>query len=42
MMEKEIRKIGDIQIRAIDGQEESRKVEGYALLFDVESNYIGL
>ena len=41
MMEKEIRKTGDIQIRAIDGQEESRKVEGYALLFDVESNYIG-
>ena len=41
MMEKEIRKIGDIQIRAIDGQEVSRKVEGYTLLFDVESNYIG-
>lgn len=40
-MEKEIRKQGDIQIRAIDGQSESRKVEGYAMLFDVESSFIG-
>lgn len=40
-MEKEIRKQGDIQIRAIDGQTESRKIEGYAMLFDVQSEYIG-
>lgn len=39
-MEKEIRNLGNIQIRAIEG-EESRHVEGYAMLFDVESEYLG-
>ena len=39
-MEKEIRNLGNIQIRAIDG-EQSRHVEGYAMLFDVESEFLG-
>lgn len=39
-MEKEIRNLGNIQIRAIEG-EESRHVEGYAIVFDVESEYLG-
>lgn len=39
-MEKEIRNLGNIQIRAIEG-EESRHVEGYAMVFDVESEYLG-
>ena len=39
-MEKEIRNLGNIQIRAIEG-DESRHVEGYAMLFDVESEYLG-
>ena len=39
-MEKEIRNLGNIQIRAIDG-ESSRHIEGYALMFDTQSEYIG-
>ena len=39
-MEKEIRNLGNIQIRAIDG-ENSRHIEGYALMFDTQSEYIG-
>ena len=39
-MEKEIRNLGNINIRSIEG-EESRHVEGYAMLFDVESEYLG-
>ena len=39
-MEKEIRNLGNIQIRAVDG-ESSRHIEGYALMFDTQSEYIG-
>ena len=39
-MEKEIRNLGNIQIRAVDG-ESSRHIEGYALMFDKQSEYIG-
>lgn len=39
-MEKEIRNLGNIQLRSIDG-EESRHIEGYALMFDTQSEYIG-
>ena len=39
-MEKEIRNLGNIQIRAVDG-ESSRHIEGYALMFDAQSEYIG-
>lgn len=39
-MEKEIRNLGDIQIRAIENGE-SRHIEGYALLFDTQSEYLG-
>ncbi len=39
-MEKEIRNLGNIQIRAVDG-ENSRHIEGYALIFDTQSEYIG-
>lgn len=39
-MEKEIRNLGNIQLRSIEG-EDSRHVEGYAMLFDVESEYLG-
>lgn len=39
-MEKEIRNLGNIQIRSIDG-EPSRHIEGYALMFDKQSEYIG-
>ena len=39
-MEKEIRNLGNIQIRAVDG-ESSRHIEGYALMFDTQSKYIG-
>ena len=40
MMEKEIRNLGNIQLRSVDG-EESRHIEGYALMFDTQSEYIG-
>ena len=39
-MEKEIRNLGDIQLRAEAG-EASRHVEGYALIFDTQSEYLG-
>ena len=39
-MEKEIRNLGNIEIRAIEG-EESRHVEGYAMLFDTQSEFLG-
>lgn len=39
-MEKEIRNLGNIQIRAVEG-ESSRHIEGYALMFDTQSEYIG-
>ena len=39
-MEKEIRNIGNINLRAVEGKE-SRHVEGYAMLFDVKSEYLG-
>lgn len=39
-MEKEIRNLGTIEIRSIEG-EESRHIEGYALMFDIQSEYIG-
>lgn len=40
MMEKEIRNLGNIKIRAVEG-ENSRHVEGYALTFGVQSEFIG-
>lgn len=39
-MEKEIRNLGNIIIRAMEG-EQSRHVEGYALMFDTQSEYLG-
>lgn len=39
-MEKEIRNLGNIQIRSVDG-EDSRHIEGYALMFDTQSEFIG-
>jgi len=39
-MEKEIRNLGDIQLRAEVG-EASRHIEGYALIFDTQSEYLG-
>lgn len=39
-MEKEIRNLGNIQIRAIENTP-SRHIEGYAMLFDVQSQYLG-
>lgn len=39
-MDKEIRNLGNISIRAIEG-EESRHIEGYAMLFDTQSEFIG-
>ena len=39
-MEKEIRNLGNIQIRAVDGGN-SRHIEGYAIMFDTQSEYIG-
>lgn len=39
-MEKEIRNIGTINLRSEIG-EVSRHVEGYAMLFDVQSEYLG-
>ena len=40
MMEKEIRNLGNIQIRDIEGGE-SRHVEGYAMMFDTQSEFLG-
>ena len=39
-MEKEIRNLGSINIREIEG-EKSRHIEGYALTFEQQSEYIG-
>lgn len=39
-MEKEIRNLGDIQLRGEVG-EASRHIEGYALIFDTQSEYLG-
>lgn len=39
-MEKEIRNLGSINIRDIEG-EKSRHIEGYALNFETQSQYIG-
>lgn len=39
-MEKEIRNLGSINIRNVEG-EKSRHVEGYALTFDNQSEFIG-
>lgn len=40
IMEKEIRNLGSINIRQIEG-EESRHVEGYAVTFDEQSQFLG-
>jgi len=39
-MEKEIRNLGSINIRNVEG-EKSRHIEGYALTFDNQSEFIG-
>lgn len=40
-MEKEIRNLGNIQLRAAEVGEISRHIEGYALMFDTQSEFIG-